>query len=231
VTIVEALATPLAGPLGSDMGRVVSGLHADHGVRLLCGTGVRRFTGVGRVDGVELVDGRLLPADLVLVGVGAQPNVDWLQGSGLELGNGVVCDAGGLTSSPGVVAVGDCAAWYDRRLGRHHRVEHWTGALERPKRAVATLLSGDSAGPDATPAYFWSDQYDVRIQFAGNGQSADTVDIEEGDPADRSFLAVYWRQQEPVAVLGMNQPRAFTRWRRRLNTAPVAAASRGWDNP
>ena len=225
VTIVEAMATPLAGPLGLEMGQVVSYLHADHGVRLLCGTGVRRLTGVGRVEGVELEDGRILPADLVLVGVGAQPNVEWLQGSGLELGNGVVCDAGGLTSVPGVVAVGDCSAWYDGRLARPHRVEHWTGALDRPKRAVATLLSGNSAGPDVAPAYFWSDQYDVRIQFAGHAASADTVNIEDGDPADRSFLAVYRRGDEPVAVLGMNQPRAFTRWRRLLAAAPVTATS------
>lgn len=225
VTVVEALETPLAGPLGTDMGRIVSTLHADHGVRLICGTGVRGFTGNGRVDGVALDDGQLLPADLVLVGVGAKPNVDWLQGSGLELDNGVRCDAGGLTSSPGVVAVGDCAAWYDRRLGRHHRVEHWTGALDRPKRAVATLLSGDSSGPDAAPPYFWSDQYGVRIQFAGDARSADSVTIEDGDPADRSFLAVYRRGQEPVGVLGMNQVRAFTRWRRMLAAPSVAAPS------
>jgi NADPH-dependent 2,4-dienoyl-CoA reductase/sulfur reductase-like enzyme len=225
VTVVEAMGTPLAGPLGTDMGRIVSTLHADHGVRLICGAGVRGFTGVGRVDGVALGDGRLLPADLVLVGVGAQPNVGWLQGSGLELDNGVRCDAGGLTGSPGVVAVGDCAAWYDRRLGRHHRVEHWTGALDRPKRAVATLLSGDSAGPDVAPAYFWSDQYGVRIQFAGDARSADTVTVEDGDPADRCFLAVYRRDQEPVGVLGMNQVRAFTRWRRTLGAPSVAAPS------
>lgn len=225
VTVVEALATPLAGPLGTQMGGIVSTLHADHGVRLICGTGVRGFTGVGRVEGVALDDGRLLPADLVLVGVGAQPNVGWLQGSGLELDNGVRCDAGGLTSSPGVVAVGDCAAWYDRRLGRHHRVEHWTGALDRPKRAVATLLSGDSSGPDVAPAYFWSDQYGVRIQFAGDARSADTVTVEDGAPADRCFLAVYRRDEEPVGVLGMNQVRAFTRWRRLLGAPSVAASS------
>ena len=225
VTVVEALETPLAGPLGTDMGRVVSALHADHGVRLICGAGVRGLAGNGRVEGVTLDDGRLLPADVVLVGVGAQPNVDWLEGSGLELENGVRCDAGGLTSSPGVVAVGDCAAWYDPRLGRHHRVEHWTGALDRPKRAVATLLSGDSSGPDVAPAYFWSDQYGVRIQFAGDARSADTVTVEDGDPAERSFLAVYRQGEQPVGVLGMNQTRAFTRWRRMLAAAPSVAPS------
>jgi len=223
VTVVEAMSTPLAGPLGVEMGAVLARLHADNGVALLCGVGVRRFTGRGQVEGVELADGGVLPADLVLVGVGARPNVDWLLGAGLELGNGVLCDSGGQTSVPGVVAVGDCAAWYDRRLGRHHRVEHWTGAVERPKRAVASLLSGDSAGQDAAPAYFWSDQYDARIQFAGHAQGADAVTIEAGDPASGSFLAVYRREQDPVAVLGMNQVRLFTRWRRALNAVPVPA--------
>jgi NADPH-dependent 2,4-dienoyl-CoA reductase/sulfur reductase-like enzyme len=205
------------------MGAVVGGLHADHGVRLLCGTGVRRVIGGERVQGVELLDGTLLQADLVLVGVGAQPNVDWLRGSALELADGVQCDSGGRTALPHVVAVGDCAAWYDGRLGRHHRVEHWTGALDRPKRAVATLLSGDSSGPEPAPAYFWSDQYDVRIQFAGNAQLADSLRIEDGDPDERSFLAVYRRDHAAVAVLAMNQPRLFTRWRRGLAAAPVTA--------
>lgn len=234
VTVVEAMATPLAGPLGTAMGEVVSSLHEDHGVRLLCGTGVRGFAASGgggvqtRVGGVELADGRVLPADLVLVGVGAQPNVEWLDGSGIELGNGVVCGVGGATSVPAVVAVGDCAAWHDRRVGGHHRVEHWTGALDRPKQAVATLLSGDNGltdGPDPAPPYFWSDQYDVRIQFAGHPASADSVVVEDGDPAERSFLAVYRRAGEPVAVLGMNQPRPFTRWRRALAASPVPATS------
>lgn len=222
VTVVEAQATPLAGPLGVVMGGVVSRLHAAHGVRLLCGTGVRRFTGTGRVDGVELTDGRVLPADVVVVGVGAQPNVEWLTGSGVEVGNGVVCDASGRTSVPEVFAVGDCASWFDRRLGRHSRVEHWTGAIERPKHVAAALVSGGNREADPAPPYFWSDQYDVRIQFAGDAGSADSVVVEEGDPEGHSFLAVYRREGETVAVLGLNQPRLFTRWRRAL--AAVAPA-------
>jgi NADPH-dependent 2,4-dienoyl-CoA reductase/sulfur reductase-like enzyme len=125
VTVVEAAATPLAGPLGVAMGGAVASLHADHGVRLMCGIGVERLTGDGRVDGVELADGTRLPADVVVVGVGVRPAVDWLAGSGVSIGDGVRCDAGGATTIPDVVAVGDCAAWYEPRLGRHHRVEHW----------------------------------------------------------------------------------------------------------
>ena len=226
VTIVEAMPTPLSGPLGVEMGSVVAQLHADHGVTLVCGTGVLRLTGTGRVDGVELTDGRVLPADVVVVGIGALPNVEWLQGSGLELGNGVLCDgvlcdAGGLTNQPGIVAVGDCAAWLDGASGRHRRVEHWTDALERPKVAVASLLSGSSTGASTRPPYFWSDQYDACIQFAGSAHGGEVVTIEIGDPAERSFLATYRQEGELVAVLGVNQVRQFSRWRRQLPGIPA----------
>ena len=225
VTVVEAMPTPLAGPLGIEMGAVVSGLHERHGVRLRCGTGVARLVGRDRVEGVELNDGTLLPADVVVVGIGAVPNTEWLTGSGIELGNGVECDAEGRTNIPGVVAVGDCASWHEPLLGRPHRVEHWTGALERPATAVASLLRG-TAEADPAPGkapYFWSDQYDVRIQFAGYAAEADRVDIEEGTVDDANLLAVYRRGDVPVAVLAMNQPRLFGRWRRQLNVASVPA--------
>jgi len=230
VTVVEAAPTPLAGPLGATMGGIVSALHADHGVRLLCGVGVkglrgdeRSGTGVppdgvqGRVDAVLLEDGRGVPADIVVVGVGARPCVEWLEGSGVELDNGVKCGADGRTGLAGVVAVGDCANWYDARAGSHRRVEHWTGARERPDAAIAALLAGGAVEPGAPrPPYFWSDQYGVKIQFAGHAAAADSVAIEAGVADDRDVLAVYRRAGVPVAVLGMNQPRLFTRWRKQL---------------
>lgn len=113
VTVVEAAPTPLAGPLGQAMGGIVSALHLDHGVRLLCGVGVKGLGGERKVDAVLLEDGRSIPADIVVVGVGARPCVDWLEGSGVILENGVKCGADGRTSLAGVVAVGDCASWYD----------------------------------------------------------------------------------------------------------------------
>ncbi|MFD2684322.1 NAD(P)/FAD-dependent oxidoreductase [Streptomyces phyllanthi] len=217
VTVVEAAPTPLAGPLGEDMGRIVSALHVDHGVRLLCGVGVKGLSGESRVDAVLLEDGRTVPADIVVVGVGARPCVEWLEGSGVVLDNGVKCGADGRTSLAGVVAVGDCASWYDPRAGIHRRVEHWTGAQERPAAAVATLLAGGAVEPGVPrPPYFWSDQYGVKIQFAGHAAGADSVTVEEGAPDDRNVLAVYRRAGHPVAVLGMNQPRLFTRWRKQL---------------
>lgn len=217
VTVVEAAPTPLAGPLGEEMGAVVSGLHADHGVRLLCGVGVKGLSGESRVDAVLMEDGRSIPADIVVVGVGARPCVEWLEGSGIQLDNGVKCGADGRTSLAGVIAVGDCANWYDPRAGAHRRVEHWTGARERPDAAVATLLAGGAVEPGVPrPPYFWSDQYGVKIQFSGHAAGADTVTIEEGAADDRNVLAVYRRAGIPVAVLGMNQPRLFMRWRKQL---------------
>jgi NADPH-dependent 2,4-dienoyl-CoA reductase/sulfur reductase-like enzyme len=225
VTVVEALPTPLAGPLGQRMGAVCAGLHADHGVRLLTGTRVARLTGTDRVELVELVDGTRLPTDLVVVGIGGQPNVEWLVGSGVEIDGGVVTDAAGATNLPGVVATGDCAASFSPYAGGVVRSEHWTHALEQPATAVATLLGTPPSGrsPSAVP-YFWSDQYGVRIQFAGHRTDGDTVRIVEGEPDDRSFLAVYERDGRPVAVLGMDQAKLFTRWRRLLRVPDPAPA-------
>ncbi|MBX6381826.1 MAG: FAD-dependent oxidoreductase [Microbispora sp.] len=224
VTIVEAAPAPFARALGPEMGTALAGLHEDHGVRLICGATVRALTGEGRVDGVLLEDGRRLEADVVLVGIGARPAVEWLEGSGVEIGDGVLCDAGGATNVPGVVAVGDCAAWFDPAVGTHLRVEHWTGAARRPATAAQTLLSGGAAVPGSlAPPYLWSDQYGMRVQFAGHTLPGDEVSIEEGDLASRRFLAVYRREGRTVAVLGIDQPRSFTRWRRRVNE-PVAAA-------
>ncbi|MFG3019540.1 NAD(P)/FAD-dependent oxidoreductase [Streptomyces sp. NPDC048254] len=219
VTVVEAAPTPLAGPLGPAMGAVVSALHADHGVRLLCGVGVKGLSGERQVAAVLLEDGRSVPADIVVVGVGARPCVEWLQGSGVALDNGVKCGADGRTSVAGVVAVGDCANWYDPGAGGHRRVEHWTGALERPAAAVAALLAYGATEPGVPrPPYFWSDQYGVKIQFVGHAAGADEVTVEEGSTDERSFLAVYRRAGRPVAVLGMNQPRLFTRMRKQFGT-------------
>jgi NADPH-dependent 2,4-dienoyl-CoA reductase/sulfur reductase-like enzyme len=221
VTVVEVAPTPLIGPLGPELGAAVARLHSDNGTTLYCGVGVAGLTGTDRVTGVDLADGRQLPADVVVVGIGGVPNIEWLRGSGLELGNGVLCDRGGATSIPHVVAVGDCAAWMDAD-GTHRRVEHWTGAQERPAVAVSTLLSGGVyQGEQVRPPYFWSDQYGSRIQFAGIAGSDAEFTVEEGSLDDRSFLAVYRRAGQPVAVLGVDQVRMFTRWRRQLATQPT----------
>ena len=222
VTVVETQPVPLAGPLGAELGAVCAELHADRGTRLLTGTGVAGLVGSGRVEAVELADGTSLPADVVAVGIGAAPNIEWLADSGVALGNGVLTDARGATNIPGVVAVGDCAATWSDSAGRHVRIEHWTNALEQPRTTVATLLGTGQPTPTPVP-YFWSDQYGVRIQFAGSRREGDVVRVVEGSFADRSFLVAYERNDETVAVLGLNQPRLFTRWRRQLRATVPAS--------
>jgi NADPH-dependent 2,4-dienoyl-CoA reductase/sulfur reductase-like enzyme len=223
VTLVALTATPLQVALGPEMGGVVGALLADHGV-VLCTAAVAGFEGAGRVRSVVLADGRHLAADLVVVGIGARPAVAWLQGSGLELEGGVICDGQGATGAPGIVAAGDCARWYDERRGRPHRHEHWTSATEQAAIAAAALLGIEPPRPRRAP-YFWSDLFDARLQVAGWPEEADRVSVEEGGLEQRRFLALYRRGDEVVAVLALDHGRSFTRWRRALDRAAVPAAA------
>ncbi|WEH13729.1 FAD-dependent oxidoreductase [Streptomyces sp. VNUA24] len=225
VTLVEAAEVPLERQLGRDMGLVCSSLHTDHGVDLLCGTGVAELLGRDRVTGVRLADGRVLPADVVVAGVGVRPNTDWLAGSGVLVDDGVVCDTGCATTVPGVVAVGDVARCPHPFTGRHARIEHWSNATEQARTAARTLLTGVSAPAPPTAPYFWSDQYRTRIQLAGYVVPGAEPEIVEGDLDSRTFTAVYRHEGSPVAVLSLNQPKFFNRLRRTLVPAAAVAVS------
>jgi NADPH-dependent 2,4-dienoyl-CoA reductase/sulfur reductase-like enzyme len=216
VTLVVAEDAPLRGALGT-FADVVADLHDQHGVEVVTGSRVRRVRETHDRLAVVLVDGRELEGSTVVLGLGAMPAVGWLAGSEVELDDGVVCDSVGATSMAGVVAVGDCAAWYDPDLGRHHRVEHWTAARERAAVAARTLLSGGSAEhPPRRPPYVWSDLHGRRIQLAGHRDLADSVTVEEGSVEEGSFLVVYRRDGEPVAALAVDQPKKFMSVRRSL---------------
>ncbi len=223
VTVVEAAAAPLGRQVRVGLGRVVAALHARHGVRLECGVPVAGLTGTERVTGVELVDGTVLPADVVVVGIGSHANTDWLVGSGLDAAGGVACSTTGATAAPGIWAVGDCAAWYDPARGTEHRLEHWTDALERPATLVKALL-GRPTGPLRAP-YFWSEQYGVMIQFAGRHLGGEEITIEAGSIDEGNVLASYRHDGVVVGVLGMNQPKLFTRLRKGLTPTPTSAAA------
>jgi NADPH-dependent 2,4-dienoyl-CoA reductase/sulfur reductase-like enzyme len=215
VTVVEAAALPLVPQLGAEMAAVCAALHRRGGVELVTGTGVAGLRGTAAVTGVALSDGRVLPADTVIVGIGATPNTAWLAGSTLALHDGVLCDDGCVTALPQVVAVGDVA-----RVGGT-RAEHWTSATEQPRVAVANLLAGRTLQTAGSLPYFWSDQYGARIQFAGRRQDGDTVRITEGEladgaPAEGGFLALYERDGRTTAVLSVDRPRPFMRARREL---------------
>jgi NADPH-dependent 2,4-dienoyl-CoA reductase/sulfur reductase-like enzyme len=245
VTVVEAAPLPLVPQLGPDMAAVCAALHRRGGVDLITGTGVAGLRGSGvapsaqdgvavgqvvaedhaprrTVTGVRLTDGRTLPADVVIVGIGATPNTGWLAGSTLALHDGVLCDDGCVTGLPQVVAVGDVA-----RVGGA-RAEHWTSATEQPRVAVRNLLAGRTVDSVRPLPYFWSDQYGARIQFAGRRHEADTVRIaegaiEDGAPAEGGFLALYERDGRTTAVLSVDRPRPFMRARRELarSASPV----------
>ena len=223
VTLVGLEETPLAVALGTEMGAAVGALHGDNGV-VFEQAMVAGFEGERRVRAVVLADGRRLEADVVVVGIGARPAVGWLEGSGLTVDDGVVCDGRGATGTAGIVAVGDCARWHDERRGHPHRHEHWTSATEHAAVAAATLL-GAEPGRGLRAPYFWSDLFESRLQVAGWPDEADRVTIEEGAPEERRFLALYRRGEDVVGVLALDHGRSFTRWRRTLDRAAMPAAA------
>jgi NADPH-dependent 2,4-dienoyl-CoA reductase/sulfur reductase-like enzyme len=228
VSLVEPEPVPLSRQFGVAVGGVLADVHREHGVQVLTGVGVAGMVAAGKGARVDLTDGRALEADVVLVAVGAAPAVEWLAGSGLDLAGGVSCDARGVTSIPGVLAVGDVARGFVPYVGAPTRIEHWTHAMRHPSVVAGALLSGgppDAAVP-ATPPYVWSDQYDLRLQFAGHTQPDDAVEVVEGSLTARNFAAIYRRGGplgRQVAVLAMNRARDFGRLRRTLQ--PVASPS------
>lgn len=222
VTMVEMAETPLERVLGAELGRVCADVHRDHGVDLRLGVGVAEITGADRVERVVLSDGTRLDADVVVVGVGVIPNTEWLEGSGLEIHNGVVCDETCL-AAPGVVAAGDVARWPNRLFGQSMRVEHWDNAVDQGMAAARRLLAGEAAEPFAPVPWFWSDQYDRKIQLAGRSGSDDEVVIVTGSLEERRFAAIYGRAGRIVAVLGFNRPRHVMQCRR------LIARGASWD--
>lgn len=219
VTVIEALPVPLERVLGADMGALTADLHRDHDVDLRLGVGVAGFDddGAGHVTGVRLDDGTTISASVVVVGIGVIPNVEWLEGSGLTLDNGVVCDDTCL-AAPGVVAAGDVARWPNARFGGEvMRVEHWDNAIEMGVAAARRLLAADGdAVPYEPVPWFWSDLYDRKIQLAGRSGPDDEVQVIHGDVAERRFVALYGRGGRVVGVLGWNRPRHVMQWRQRI---------------
>lgn len=212
VTVVEALPIPLERVLGPVMGARCGQLQRDHGVDLRCGVGVAGLRAAGgRVTGVVLADESVIDADVVVVGIGVVPDVGWLEGSGLSIADGVVCDSR-CRAAPGVVAVGDVARWFHEDYGFDLRVEHWTNASEQAAAAAATLLRGDSAPPYTPNPYFWSDQFGTKIQFVGHSRSGDDVEIAEGDPEEGRFVATYRRDGRVVGALLWNRPARIPHW-------------------
>ena len=219
VTIVEPQPAPLASILGQQIGDLVTRLHRAEGVDVRCGVGVSEVSGDDRVRKVTLSDGTELDTDVVIVGIGSHPGTGWLEGSGLELDNGVVCDETGRASAPHVWAIGDVASWRDH-VGGQVRVEHWSNVADQARVLVPTMLGQEPPAAVSVP-YFWSDQYDVKIQALGEPEATDTVHIVEDD--GRKFLAYYERDGVVVAVVGGGFPGKVMKTRAKIAAkAPIS---------
>jgi len=214
VTMVDPLPVPLARSLPSALGEALAALHRDHGVDLRLGVGVETLEGRGRVERLVLSDGRRVETDLVVVGIGVVPATGWLEGSGLELRDGVVCDESCATRIPGVVAAGDLARWTNPRFGEAMRIEHWSHAVEQAQAAANTLL-GRSVVYAPVP-YVWTDQYDRKLQIAGVPRAGDEMQVVEGSLAERRFVALFGRGGRLVGVAGMNRPAPVMRHKRQI---------------
>jgi NADPH-dependent 2,4-dienoyl-CoA reductase/sulfur reductase-like enzyme len=201
VTVVEPLPTPLHTALGPEMGEVFAGLHRAHGVDVRTGVKVTAFVGSGSVSAVQLEGGAELPADLVVVGVGAVPNTELAEAAGLDVDHGVVTDAGLRTSAPDVYAAGDIASAFHPLYGRHVRVEHWANALNQGPAAARSML-GQDVSYDRVP-YFFTDQYDLGMEYSGLG-SPDATVVCRGDVDGREFIAFWLREGRVEAGMNVN---------------------------
>ena len=223
VTMVEALEAPFGRVLGVEMGAVMADVHRRHGVDLRTGVGVDEVLGDDRLVGVRLADGATLEADLLVVGIGVVPNTDWLEGSGLTLDDGVVCDETCL-AAPDVAAAGDVARWANPRYGEVMRVEHWDNAVQQGVHAARRLLQSDEeATPYAPVPWFWTDQYDRKVQLAGRPHTDDEVRVVAGSTAEHRFAAFYSRDGRFTAALGMNRPRQV------MQSKGLLDAGASWD--
>ncbi|WP_406324345.1 NAD(P)/FAD-dependent oxidoreductase [Streptomyces sp. NBC_01637] len=230
VTVVEAADRPLAGVLPAEVAAPMARWYAQSGAELLTGAPVARI----EPGSVVLADGRTVAAGAVVVGIGARPATGWLAGSGIALGpdGSVTADAELRTSLPDVYAVGDCASFPSARYGTRLLVHHWDNALQGPRTAAANIIGAGADGASQLLAYdpvpyFWSEQFDRFVQYAGHHGGADTL-LWRGDPADPAWSVCWLRDGALVAVLAVGRPRDLAQGRKLIEAGarldPVRAA-------
>ncbi len=215
VVVLEGAPAPLTRAIGPVMGEAIGAIHADNGVDVRCDIKIEGFA-----SGSVLVDGGWHePADVVVVGIGVTPATGWLEGSGLEIRDGVVCGSDLSVGVPKIYAAGDIVRWYNPLFEAEMRVEHWTNAAEQGALAATNLISEDALQPTTAYApvpFFWSEQFDRRIQFLGIAGPDDEVRIVAGSIADREFVALYGDGRRLRGVLGVNMPRRVMPFRKHL---------------
>jgi NADPH-dependent 2,4-dienoyl-CoA reductase/sulfur reductase-like enzyme len=223
VTVVEAMPTPLARPVGEQMGKVLASLHERNGTTLRVGVGVESLEGDDKVRAVRLADGSTIDAELVVVGIGVAPNTDWLADSELAIDNGIVCDEKLRTSADDVYAAGDVASWINPVFGIRMRLEHWTIAAEQGGHAGRNAAAPANATPFETVPYFWSDWYGKRIQFVGIAADAEEIATVAGELDGDTFVTLYRRGDSLAGALALDQRSQIMKYRAML------AAGASWD--
>jgi NADPH-dependent 2,4-dienoyl-CoA reductase/sulfur reductase-like enzyme len=222
VALIDVFAHPMLRILGPKVAQLLADLHQHHGVQMLLGRHVLGLRGQPLVDAVLLDGDEVVDAEVVVVAIGAFPETGWLEGSGLELTDGVVCDQACFAiGEDRIVAAGDVARWHHRLLGEHIRVEHWTNAVSQGQAAgrnlVAALCGPDEPVPYEVLPYFWSDQYDWKLQFIG--VLGEEIAFEEGESGDSRFVVSYRTNGRLVGALCVNWPSKIAPWRRAVTEA------------
>ena len=201
VVLIDRAPVPLQRVLGHEVGEVFRGLHADNGVQLRSETGVVELRGAGRVEQVVLSDGRTEAADVVVIGIGVIPRVGLAEAAGLKVDDGVVVDEHLRSSAPGVYAAGDVASAWHPHYRQRLRVEHWANALNQGATA-GTNAAGGTDAYERLP-YFFSDQYDLGLEYVGYGRPSDVV-VVRGDRDQRELVAFWQRDGVVTAAMNVN---------------------------
>ncbi len=222
VTVVEMLDRVMSRVVSDPVSRFYQKEHTEHGVKLLLSTEIRCFSGDGGVHAVDFSDGSRIAADLVVIGIGVVPNTDLATNAGLEVSDGIVVDDHCRTTDPDIYAVGDCTYHPNEVLGHPIRLESVHNAVEQAKTAAANVCGEDQRY--AQVPWFWSDQYDLKLQIAGLSQGYDQTII-RGDPAERSFSCLYLNEGRLIAVDAINKPKDFVQSKKLIADRAVIDAS------
>ncbi|HEY7840291.1 MAG TPA: FAD-dependent oxidoreductase [Gammaproteobacteria bacterium] len=224
VTVVEMLERVMQRVTAPQVSAFYARVHTEEGVKILCNTGVKAFEGSGHVASVVCSDGRKLPADLVIIGIGIVPNVELAQAAGLDVDNGIVVDEFTRTSDPDIHAAGDCTNHYNRVYDRRVRLESVQNATDQA-RAAALAICGKGQPYDALP-WFWSDQYDLKLQIAGLSQGHDEVVLRGDANSGRSLAAFYLKEGTVIAVDAVNKPQEFMAGKKLITEKKVVDRNR-----
>ncbi|MBU2891374.1 NAD(P)/FAD-dependent oxidoreductase [Celeribacter halophilus] len=218
VTVIDQMERPMSRVLPTELSQIFRDVHEEEGVSFRFGARVSRFEGSDQVTGVTFEDGETIAADLVLVAVGSQATTGWLEGSGLELRNGVVCDAQcrARNGEGRIAAAGDIAIWPHPAFGNAEiRIEHWTNASEQGAAAALTLIGVRDRSYVPLPS-FWSDQFALKLQSIGRPADADRIKIVAGALEERKLLAECWCGEELIGAIAINMAPKLARYRRRM---------------